>query len=87
MLRQCNILVADDGSTKLADIGTSFLPTPPDWSIENCGEAVRWMAPELTSTPEEMGWTDEKSGATTSSDVYSFGMTLLEVRAPSTTLI
>ncbi|KAI6101175.1 kinase-like domain-containing protein [Pisolithus sp. B1] len=66
-----NVLISDDGRPLLADFGFSYL-TNSSFSVpvpEEFGGTVRWMAPEMF----EFG---RPSAAT---DVWSFGMTALEL--------
>jgi serine/threonine protein kinase len=46
---------------------------PSDWSQANGTGSARWMAPELIDPK------DDGEGYPSQSDVYSFGMTVLEV--------
>lgn len=68
-----NILINDTGDAVLSDLGLSKLPFPYD---KTCGgsETTRWMSPEMMDA-------NNTNGATTCSDVYSFAMTWIEVRA------
>ncbi|KAJ3823148.1 kinase-like domain-containing protein [Lentinula raphanica] len=76
-VRGCNILITEDGIPVLTDIGLGFLPTPPDWTIPS-GDSARWMAPEIMD-PHSKIESDPDCLASPMSDVYSFGMTMLEV--------
>ncbi|KAI6124891.1 kinase-like domain-containing protein [Pisolithus croceorrhizus] len=70
-LKGANVLISDDGRPLLADFGFSYL-TNSSFSVpvpEEFGGTVRWMAPEMF----EFG---RPSAAT---DVWSFGMTALEL--------
>ncbi|EMD31919.1 hypothetical protein CERSUDRAFT_59378, partial [Gelatoporia subvermispora B] len=76
-LKGDNILVSRDLVARLADFGLSGLDPVvalPTTSAE--GGSVRWMAPELHE-PER--WELRKSVVTAQSDVYSFGMTMLQI--------
>lgn len=73
---QANILIAQDGSACLADFGLSRVKYEttklfkPDKRRQIAIGTVRWMAPEqLDGHP-----------ASRSSDIYSFAMTIIEVR-------
>ncbi|KAF9258747.1 kinase-like protein [Marasmius fiardii PR-910] len=80
----------DEGGSPTAvisNIGTNYLPTPPSWIIA-CDDGTRWMAPEVMisessssdgSIPSDEERMKLKLKTTTESDVYSFGMTMLEV--------
>lgn len=56
------------------------MPHSPDLTYVG-GEflGTRWMAPEVIDPPPDMHWGEETSYDTPPSDVYSFGMTILEV--------
>lgn len=77
-VRGANILIADDGEAHLSDLCMSFLPRAPDVAVAGDGlDAERWMAPEiLDPTPELQGYYNITTPET---DVYSFGMTMLEL--------
>ncbi|GMF41269.1 unnamed protein product [Phytophthora fragariaefolia] len=68
-LKGNNILVCDGGATKIADFGLSILGTPLAKSekLKTTG-AVRWKAPECV-----MG-----ERPTFASDIYAFGMCIIE---------
>ncbi|KAK7047172.1 hypothetical protein VNI00_006838 [Paramarasmius palmivorus] len=81
-VRGCNIFIDDDGSPVLTNIGTNHLPIPPNWIIAS-DDGTRWMAPEImlsdvTISPM-VAYEDSRLQVTPASDVYSFGMTILEV--------
>ncbi|KAG7376571.1 hypothetical protein PHYPSEUDO_013135 [Phytophthora pseudosyringae] len=70
-----NILVGDDGSAKLTDFGLSTAEsekTEPESELESNNKksigAIRWKAPEVLQGMK----------ATFASDVYSFGMCIIE---------
>lgn len=77
-LRGCNILITDDGKPVLTDIGISNIPRPPDWTIAT-GESTRWMAPEIMAPDPQPSRIEDYIYATVASDIYSFGMTILEI--------
>ncbi|KAI3611321.1 hypothetical protein WG66_002059 [Moniliophthora roreri] len=66
----------------LSNIGTNHLPTPPNWIIAS-NDGTRWMAPEVmlsdASMPSSVPIQDSRLPTTPASDVYSFGMTMLEL--------
>jgi len=74
-VRGSNILISDNGDPILVDVGINNIPQPPDWTYSS-GEATRWMAPEILHVPDN---TDDIYPSSLKGDVYSFGMTLLEV--------
>ncbi|KAG1785789.1 kinase-like domain-containing protein [Suillus plorans] len=69
-----NILVAADGSPRLANFhfSNTMAESNPAFSYHN--GAVRWVAPELLDPPE-----DTVQCATKSSDIYALGCIMLEV--------
>ncbi|KAK7461493.1 hypothetical protein VKT23_008667 [Stygiomarasmius scandens] len=85
-VRGCNILITDSGVPVLTEVGISYLPSPPDWTIGS-DDGTRWMAPELMNPDldyvdcgnDEEDMESVKLSTTPMSDVYSFGMTMLEV--------
>ncbi|KIK51971.1 hypothetical protein GYMLUDRAFT_180782, partial [Collybiopsis luxurians FD-317 M1] len=74
----CNIFIGDNGVPVLCDIGISQLPTPPDWTIPS-DDGTRWMAPEVMDPRLMSGASIPEGQIAPMSDVYSFGMTMLEV--------
>ncbi|KAG2140927.1 kinase-like domain-containing protein [Suillus bovinus] len=70
-----NVLVAADGSPRLADFGISniMVQSNPTFSYHN--GAVRWVAPELFVPPEDQ----PIQCATKSTDVYALGGIMLQV--------
>jgi serine/threonine protein kinase len=77
-IKGANILVNEDGHACLTDIGTSTIPYPPDWSVAN-REGARWMAPEVMDPGPDYEFDPDVYPVTLESDVYSFGMTALEM--------
>ncbi|THV01324.1 kinase-like protein [Dendrothele bispora CBS 962.96] len=87
-VRGRNIHITSTGIPVLTEIGTSYLPSPPDWTIGS-DDGTRWMAPELMCPDSSLshvegGNSDDdfellKLGTTPMTDVYSFGMMMLEV--------
>ncbi|KAJ3781707.1 kinase-like domain-containing protein [Lentinula aff. detonsa] len=77
-VRGCNIFITNNGVPVLTDIGLSFLPVPPDWTIPS-GDGARWLAPEVMDPHSTKSSSKFDCHTTTMSDVYSFGMTMLEV--------
>ncbi|KAG1815242.1 kinase-like domain-containing protein [Suillus subaureus] len=70
-----NVLVAADGSPRLADFGISniLVQTNPAFSYHT--GAVRWVAPELLDPPED----EPTQCATKSTDIYALGGIMLQV--------
>ncbi|KAG2054027.1 kinase-like protein, partial [Suillus hirtellus] len=70
-----NVLIAADGSPRLADFGVSniMVQSIPEFSFHN--GAVRWVAPELIDLLEGQA----VPCATKSSDIYALGCIMLEV--------
>ncbi|KAI6001265.1 kinase-like domain-containing protein [Pisolithus albus] len=70
-LKGANVLMSDDGRPLLADFGFSYL-TNSSFSVpvsEEFGGTIRWMAPEMF----------EFGKPSAEADVWSFGMTALEL--------
>ncbi|KAJ8588957.1 kinase-like protein [Rhizopogon salebrosus TDB-379] len=70
-----NVLVAADGSPRLADFGISNIIVASNPAFSYHTGAVRWAAPELIIVPE--GQTVQRT--TKSSDIYSLGCIMLQV--------
>ncbi|KAG2134519.1 kinase-like domain-containing protein [Suillus clintonianus] len=70
-----NVLVAADGSPRLADFGVSNIMVESNPAFSYQTGAVRWAAPELIVLPE--GQTVQF--ATKSSDIYALGCIMLQV--------
>ncbi|KAG2106086.1 kinase-like domain-containing protein [Suillus cothurnatus] len=70
-----NVLIAADGSVRLADFGISNIMVESNPAFSYHAGAVRWAAPELVIIPE--GQTVQC--ATKSSDIYSVGCIILQV--------
>ncbi|KAG1853443.1 kinase-like domain-containing protein [Suillus subalutaceus] len=70
-----NVLVAADGSPRLADFGVSniIIKSNPAFSYQT--GAVRWVAPELIVLQEDQ----TVQCATKSSDIYALGCIMLQV--------
>ena len=67
-IKGCNILVAKDGTVKLADFGVSAKMSEQDKRFSVVGTPY-WMAPEVI----------EMTGHHTASDVWSLGCTVIEL--------
>ncbi|KAG2140931.1 kinase-like domain-containing protein [Suillus bovinus] len=70
-----NVLIAADGSPRLADFGVSNIMVKSNPAFSYQTGAVRWAAPELIVLPE--GQTVQF--ATQSSDIYALGCIILQV--------
>jgi serine/threonine protein kinase len=70
-LRQATILVNDNGRAMLTDFGSASVV----WNSEDISqEIIRWCAPEVLGGDVVSG-----TRPTYASDVFSFGMVVLEV--------
>jgi serine/threonine protein kinase len=70
---QSNILIDNDGSSRLTDFGLISVSETENFittTVQGGRGSTRWMAPELFQTGIK------KSRA---SDIYAFGMTIIEV--------
>jgi serine/threonine protein kinase len=75
---QANILVDDDGRARLTDFGlitVSESQVLQTTTMSGEGGSLRWMAPE-SMIPSRDGRPTSRS-----SDIYAFGMTIIEVTA------
>ncbi|KAG1901163.1 kinase-like domain-containing protein [Suillus fuscotomentosus] len=70
-----NVLVAADGSPRLADFGISNIMVQSNPTFSYHTGAVRWVAPELLDPPEDQGM----QCATRSTDIYALGGIMLQV--------
>ncbi|KAI6008846.1 kinase-like domain-containing protein [Pisolithus orientalis] len=73
-LKGLNVLISDEGHALLTDFGLSYLVNS-SFSMadhERCGGSLNWMAPELLDT-------EGNAVMTPAGDVWSFGMTALEL--------
>ncbi|KAF9455687.1 kinase-like domain-containing protein, partial [Collybia nuda] len=80
-VRGANILISDTGTPHLSDTSVCTMPQSLDLTYDG-GEflATRWMAPEVINPPPDTVPFDRDTGyETPQSDVYSFGMTILEI--------
>ncbi|TFK51386.1 kinase-like protein [Heliocybe sulcata] len=79
-IRGANILIDDDCTPKLCDIGLTFITGSSDFTTAKTAGSCRWASPEVLN-PEQDEDLPEDSPApyTKESDIYAFGMTILEV--------
>ncbi|KAF9466817.1 kinase-like domain-containing protein [Collybia nuda] len=76
-VRGANILV-HNGKPLLMDGGLAPLLNNGEFTVAGVSGRARWMAPELLDPPEELADCGASS-CTFESDIYSLGMTILEV--------
>ena len=81
-MNKANVLIDDDGNARLGDFGNARFMDPKGSTISFAG-TTRWLAPELTGT--DMDYSEETDDdqvpqPTKQTDIYAFGMVLLEVR-------
>lgn len=70
---QSNILVDSSGNARITDFGLSTIARDPSSFVstfENQSQTLRWTAPEILESDQ---------AATKESDVFSFGMVMIEV--------
>ena len=75
---QENILFSSTGVPQISDFGNSsvtFDPKSKNASTLWCGYTLRWAAPEILEAEPD----DEAVRPTKMSDVYAFGMVVVEV--------
>ncbi|EJD06807.1 kinase-like protein [Fomitiporia mediterranea MF3/22] len=70
-----NILISDNHQALLADFGLSRICETKGFTTQTINGSCRWMATELVRASAE----DRPVRTTTASDIWSFGMTILEV--------
>ncbi|OAX33312.1 kinase-like protein [Rhizopogon vinicolor AM-OR11-026] len=70
-----NVLIADDGSPRLADFGISNIVKQSNSTFSYHTGAVRWVAPEFIITQEDQ----TIQCGTKSSDMYALGGIMLQV--------
>ncbi|KAF8797484.1 kinase-like protein [Phlegmacium glaucopus] len=81
-IKGSNILIYENGEACLTDLGMRNLPYPQNLAMANrssCVDEVRWMAPELIDPGPSVTGGDDGYCVIPASDVYSFGMTALEL--------
>lgn len=74
-----NILIGDDGHALISDIGIHTYISQCGFSSPNTLGSCRWAAPEVLRPPEEDEEQSQCALASRETDVYAFGMTVLEV--------
>ncbi|EJD00428.1 kinase-like protein [Fomitiporia mediterranea MF3/22] len=77
-LRGGNILVSNSGVPQIADFGLSKI-VGQESSSSHCSGTIRWMAKELLDADHEDSGTKLSSRRSRASDVWSMGMTILEL--------
>jgi len=65
---------------RICDYGLAFIIEPSEFTSIKTAGACRWTAPEIMNPPENTTTTNEALALfTKESDVYAFGMTVLEI--------
>ncbi|KAL4256504.1 Kinase-like protein [Pleurotus pulmonarius] len=80
-VRGASIFISDDGHAMLCDYGLT-LSTPeelPDHIYSRPVGVARWMAPEIMGTIAHEDVYGPPTGRTKQTDIYAYGMTILEV--------
>jgi len=75
-IKGSNILIDESGNACLSDVSIARVSFPLDWTQAHGTGSARWMAPELIDPKEE---SEDEYPVTLRTDIYSFGMTILEV--------
>lgn len=68
-------MVDESGNARIADFGLATIARSPysyRSTLDECGHTARWCAPELLISGES---------ANKESDIFSFGMIIIEVRS------
>ena len=73
-MNKANVLIGDDGNARLGDFGNARFMDRKGYTMSFTG-TMRWLAPELIETDD-----DQVPQPTKQTDIYAFGMVLLEVR-------
>jgi hypothetical protein len=82
------VLVDESGNPRLCDCGLAFIIEPSEFTSIKTAGACRWTAPEIMNPPEDaMSSNDSFALFTKESDVYAFGMIVLEVNLCSRDLL
>ena len=81
-MNKANVLIDDDGNARLGDFGQARFMDRKRYTMSFAGP-MRWLAPELIGT--DMDYSEETDDdqvpqPTKQTDIYAFGMVLLEVR-------
>ena len=85
---EANILIDSGFSARLADFGLTMIidESTVGTSVDGHGPrgTTRWMAPEMLH-PGDFGFSDDclKRLPSKGTDIYALGMTILEVRVPT----
>lgn len=81
-IKGANLLISSQGVVKICDFGTAKLVQSGATNVQGTAPEIGtyyWMAPEVLRDPHDL--TSTPPVYTTMCDVYSFGMTIYEVRA------
>ncbi|TDL23370.1 kinase-like protein [Rickenella mellea] len=78
-LRGGNILISELGTACLQNIGTVVASGGTDFAMT--AQSIRWMPPDILATEED---DHPFTGFSTCSDVWGFGMTILEIHTGAT---
>lgn len=84
---QSNVLIDDDGHALISDIGIYTVVSQSDFTTANIAGPCRWTAPEVLDPPEEDEEKTLSAVLTRKTDVYAFGMTVLEVMHASSHIL
>lgn len=79
-------MIDSAGSARICDYGLAFIIEPSEFTSVKTAGACRWTAPEIMSPDEIVQDADADDSPplfTEKSDIYAFGMTLLEVHIVS----
>ncbi|TDL23382.1 kinase-like protein [Rickenella mellea] len=78
-LKASNVLVTDDGRACLTDIGLASIVSQEDFTSAKIAGNCRWSPPEVLDPPMTEEGAMLESPPTPAGDVYSWGMTALEI--------
>ena len=77
---QSNVIIDSNGYSRICDYGLAVIMEPSEFTSIKTTGACRWTAPDIMDPPEDVVSANHSTTLfTTESDVYAFGMTVLEV--------
>jgi len=77
-MRGANVLMDNEGHPKICDCGLTFVIEPAEFTSVKTAGACRWTAPELMNPTDALDQ-DPNSLFNSETDIYAFGMLMLEV--------
>lgn len=84
MTGQANVLIDNYNRPVVADFGLTFVIDHGEFTTNKIAGPARWTAPEVLDPPGEE---ENEPPYSQASDVFAFGMTMIEVRRCSTFIV